>query len=98
MRENLVEALDRPAKAPRCSPWRVLVLLGAGTFTAALFASAPLLVWAQRLPPGPATETLLAGCEAWDGAMQALGTAQWHGRLRAVLQSAKERRFGAAEE
>ena len=93
MAGNIAETLDRPADAARCSPGMVVRLLMAGLLIAALFGSTPLNGWAQRLPPSAIADRILSAAGAWDNAMTALGTAQWHGRIRSVLQALKEYRF-----
>jgi len=93
MAKNIAETLDRPADVARCTPGAVLRMLMAGLLMAALLGSTPLNGWAQRLPPSVIADRIQGVTEAWDNAMAALGTAQWHGRVRSVLQALKEYRF-----
>ncbi len=98
MADNLVEALDRPAAQARNSAGAVLWVLGAGLCSAALFGADPVHAWAQRLPASMVSAHVLWATETWQGMMQDLGTAQWHGRARALFQAAKNTKFGAAAE
>ena len=93
MAENIAETLDRPTDAARCTPGTVVRLMVTGLLVAALFGSTPLNGWAQRLAPSAIADRIQSATEAWDHAMVALGTAQWHGRVRAALQTLRERRF-----
>lgn len=55
------------------SPRQVLVLALVGTLVLALFASADLASWLNRLGDGPFLAPLQHAAEEWDGAMARLG-------------------------
>jgi len=52
---------------------RVGAVLAIGVLVLAMLASEPLLAWANHLPAHPIAEAVIAGCQAWHRAMQAIG-------------------------
>ncbi len=49
------------------------LVLAIGALVLAMLASEPLVGWANRLPAHPVAEKIIAGAQAWNEAMAAIG-------------------------
>lgn len=57
----------------RATALHVGLVLAIGTLVLAMLASEPLVGWANRLPAHPIAERIIAGAQAWNEAMSAIG-------------------------
>lgn len=57
----------------RTSALRTGLVLAIGAVVLAMLASEPLVGWANRLPAHPVAERVIAGAQAWNEAMAAIG-------------------------
>ena len=64
-------------------------VIAAATLGLALLNPGAISGWLDDLPPGPRTATLVAGAEAWRGALDRVGLGMGHAKLHAAWKAAE---------
>lgn len=71
----------------RTSALHAGLVLAIGAVTLAMLASEPLVGWANRLPAHPIAERIIAGAQAWNEAMAAIGMTDLFSSLKQFFSS-----------